>query len=235
MAEDKLSFKMTKPAMMLYAAQAVVPQAYAPFGKKPKQDAKKVYSCQMVFDPDHPDVATQKQMILQAGKAKFPGLDIAAEVKAGKFKVPFSSGDKIVAKRTAKLLAAGKADDHKLDFLKGKVVFKAASDFPTALGVRIKGQGDIDVNEDNKSVHKDAFYNGCSGLWGVSYRAYDAVNDSDDAKPGVKAYLDIVHSLNTGARIQLGGRSAAEAFKGVAGAAVDESVVGNDLDDEIPF
>lgn len=233
MPEEKLSFTSTTPANMLYP-NVIVPVAYTPFGTKPKPDAKKSYSVQMFFAPDHPDVAVQKKMILQAAQAKWPGLNIAEEVKQRKLLVPFKSGDSIVSKRTAKMAAAGKQDDHKLDFLKGKVVFKASSDFPTALGVRVKGQGDIDVTEDNKSVHKDAFYNGCLGLWGVSYRAYAAIND--DGKPGVKAYLDIVHSLNSGARIQLGGKSAAEAFKGVAGSAVNESVVGSDeMDDEIPF
>lgn len=227
---DNLQFKMTKPGIMLYP-NVIVPKA---FGDKPKPDAKKSYSLSIALDQDHPDVATQKSLIMQAAKAKWPGLDVAAEIKAGRIKVPMSTGDKLCEKRAAKRKAAGHEDDHKLDAFKGKVIFKASSDFPVALGVRVKGQGDIDVTEDNKAVHKEAYYTGCLGLAGFSYKAYDAINE--DGKPGVKAYLDMVHSLNSGTRIQTGGRSAAEAFKGVAGGVSSEDPTGGaELDDEIPF
>ena len=228
MAEN-LQFRMTKPGMMVYP-NVIVPKA---FGQNPKPDAKKSYSISFALDQDHPDVAPMKALILQAAKSKFPGLDIGAQVKDGKFKVPFTSGDKIAERRALKRKAAGKEADDKLDFLKGKIVFKASSDFPIALGVRTKDQGDVDVTDDNKSIHKEAFYTGCSGLGGFSYKPYDAINE--DGKPGVKAYLDIVHSLNSGKRIQIGGKSAAETFKGVAGAAVDESVSGDELSDADGF
>ena len=226
---ELLQFKMTKPGMLVHP-NVITPKA---FGRNPQPDAKKSYSTQIALDPDHPDVLTMKQMAVAAAKAKWPGLDISEAVKTGALRMPWTTGDKTIAKRNAKATAEGKPVDQKYDFLKGKILFKAASDFPIALGVRLKGQGDIDVGEDNKSVHKDAFYTGCSALVGVSYKPYDAVGE--DGKPGVKAYLDIVHSLNTGTRYKTGGRSAAEAFKGVAGSAVDESVTGEEIDDEIPF
>lgn len=228
---DLLQYKMTKPAIMVYPT-VITPKA---FGTNPKPDAKKSYSINFALDADHPDVKGMKDQILAAAKAKWPGLNIALEVKEGRLRVPFTSGDKMIEKRAKKRQAAGKEPDDKLDFLKGKIVFKASSDFPVALGVRVKGQGDIDVTEDNKSVHKEAFYTGCLGLGAFSYRPYDAIKEED--KPGVKTYLDMVFSLNSGKRIQTGGRSAADTFKGVAGAASSEDPTAGsaELDDEIPF
>jgi len=224
---DLLQFRMTKPATMVYPT-VITPKAY---GQNPKPDAKKSYSTSFALDADHPDVLAMKQMAVAAAKAKWPGLNISEEVKAGNLKMPWTTGDKMIERRNKKIMAAGKPASDKLDFLKGKIVFKASSDFPIALGVRISGK-DIDVTEDNKSIHKEAFYTGCLGLGGFSYKAYDAIKEDD--KPGVKAYLDIVHSLNSGVRIQTGGRSAAEAFRGVAGSAVDESVIGvEELSDDM--
>lgn len=226
---DKLQYKMTKPAMQLYP-QVLTPKA---FGSNPKPTDKKSYSISFVFEPDHPDVAGQKAQMLAAAKAKWPGLDIKAEVAAGRMRMPFTTGDKMIERRNKKAVAAGKTPDGKLDFLKGKIVFRTASDFPPALGVRVKGQGDIDLTEDTKGTHKDAFYTGCMGLGGFTYGPYDAVKEDD--KPGVKTYLDMVHSLNTGKRLSTSGRSAAETFKGVAGAAVDEDPTADTMDDDVPF
>lgn len=228
---DNIKFTMTAPASMLYPT-VIEPKAYAPPGTKAKPDAKKSHSISFYMAPDHPDVVGMKGSLVAAAKAKWPGLNISEEIKAGNLQLPFTTGEKLVAKRTKKLTAAGKADDHKLDFLLGKVVFKASSDFPVALGVRVKGQGDIDVTAENKGIHKESFYTGCLGLGAFSYRAYDAIKDGD--KPGVKAYLDMVHSLNHGPRIKIDGKSAADTFKGVAGASVTEDPT-DGMDAEIPF
>src|SRR3990167_1161148 len=229
---DNLKYTMTAPASMLYPT-VIEPKAYAPPGTKAKPDAKKSYSNSFYMLPDHPDVKAMKGQLVAAAKAKWPGPNSGGELQAGRMQLPFTTGEKLIAKRTKKLTAAGKEDDHKLDFLKGMVVFKASSDFPVALGVRVKGQGDIDVTAENKGIHKDAFYTGCLGLGAFSYRAYDAIKESDN--PGVKAYLDMVHSLNHGPRIKIDGRSAADTFKGVAGSAVGEDPTTGGLDEEIPF
>ena len=212
-----IRYTMTKQGIMAHP-HVITPVAYSPDGKPARADAKKSYSCSFVLDLDHPDVAPMKAAIVAAAKAKWPGLDIAAEAAAGRLKVPFSSGDKQIAKRTTKLKAKGKEYTGDADFQKGKIVFKASSDFPPALGVRVLGQGDIDVTEDNKGLHKGAFYFGSEGLGAFTFRPYDPVGE--DGKPGVKMYLDMVHSLNRGKHLQTQ-RSAAEAFKGVAGSAVD--------------
>ena len=231
MADNDIKYTMTAPASMLYPT-VIEPKAYAPKGSKPKPDATKSYSINFYMDPEHADVAGMKKSLVDAAKAKWPGLNIGEEIKAGKLKLPFTTGDKMIEKRNKKLVAAGKDVDDKMDFLKGKVVFKASSTFPIALGVRVKGQGDIDVTNQNKGVHKDAYYNGCLGLGAFTYRAYDAIKEDDN--PGVKAYLDMVHSLNTGPHHKISGRSAADTFKGVAGAAVGEDPTAG-MEDEIQF
>lgn len=228
MAANDIKYTMTAPASMLYPT-VIEPKAYAPPGTKPKPDAKKSFSNSFYMPVEHPDVTAMKGALVSAAKAKWPGLNIVEELKEKRLKFPYTTGEAMIAKRAKKQQAAGKTVDNKLDFLKGMVVFKASSDFPVALGVRIKGQGDIDVTAENKGIHKEAFYTGCLGLGSFTYRAYDAIKEGD--LPGVKAYLDMVHSLNTGPRIKIDGKSAADTFKGVAGGVVQEDPTGGELVD----
>lgn len=215
-----VKYLMTKPGVMAHP-NLITPKAF-------KAGAKPQYSVSFVLDQDHPDVAPLKAAILQAAKAKWPGKDIAAEVKSGALKVPFTQGDKQIERRKKKLADAGKEYKGDADFQSGKILFKASSEFPTALGVRVKGQGDIDVTDENKALHKNAFYFGANALGGFTLRPYDGVGE--DGKPGVKMYLDLVHSFNTGKKLTSGQKSATEAFKGVAGAVVDEDpTAGGDM------
>ncbi len=241
MAED-IKFTMTKPGILAHP-NVVTPKAFSQNGKPAAADAKKVYSASFVIAQDHPDVAPMKQNILAAAKALWPGVNIIEAIKAGSIKVPFSTGDRIADKRVAKLKAQGKEDDHKGDYMRGQVVFKASSDFPPGLGVArykmavIDGverkvfDGPIDVTEENKGMHKGAFYFGTQACGRFTYRAYE-VNDTK----GVKAYLDMVLTFNRGKKLA-GEKSAAEAFKGVAGMVSTEDPTGgeNTLDDEILF
>ena len=235
MARDLLKYTMTKPAIGLYIEGAVEPRAYAPNGQKPKPDAKKSYSGSFVLDADHPDVAGMKDTILKAAQAEWPGRDIKDAVAKGELKMPFTSGDKMIAKRAKKRVAAGKEADTVLDFLKGKLVFKASSDFPVALGVRVNGSP-IDVTEDNKAIHKKAFYTGVACVGSFTYGPYTV-----DDKEGVKAYFDACFSFNSGPHLKIGGRSSADTFKGVAGVVVDTDPTAgapgadDDDGDEIPF
>ena len=230
MARELLKYTMTKPAIGFYIEGAVEPKAYAPNGQKPKPDAKKSYNGSFVVDLDHPDVAGMKGQILAAAQAEWPGRNIKEAVAKGELKMPFTTGEKLIERRAKKRIAAGKEADDVLDFLKGKLVFKASSDFPVALGVFVDGKA-IDITEDNKALHKKAFYTGVNCLGQFTYSPYTV-----DDKEGVKAYFDSCLSLNTGLHIKIGGRSAADAFKGVAGSVVDvDPTLGSTDDDDIPF
>lgn len=197
---------------------------------KPKGDPS--YSGIFVFKNEHPDLAALKALIVATAKAKWPDQDVVAKMKAGEIKLPFGSGDKIADKRVAALKAAGKEDDKRGDFQRGCTVFKSSSQYPPGLGVVANG-AIVDVTQDNKALHKDKFYFGTEVLVRFNFKAYDGV---DDGKPGVKAYLDMVVSLNKGARLS-GRTSTAEAFKGVAGlASMEDPTAGDGLgDDEMPF
>lgn len=230
MADEKQQaniYQVNTPVLMGHP-HVVEPVAFKHNGKA-KGDPS--YSAIFVFKPDHPDVAPLKAAIIAAAKALWPDRDIVGDVKAGKLKVPFSSGDKIADKRVAELKAAGKEDDKRGDFQRGCIVFKSSSQYPPGLGVVSNG-AIVEVNSDNKALHKDKFYFGTQALVRFNFKAYNAVNEGLD---GVKAYLDMVVSLNKGERLS-GRQSAAEAFKGVAGLATMEDPTGGDsLDDEIPF
>ncbi len=214
-------YQFNTPAIMGHP-HVLEPVAFK--GKNGKAKGDPMYSGIFVFKNDHPDLGPMKQMIIAAAKAKWPDLDIVAEAKAGKLKLPFSSGDRIADKRVEKLKAAGKEDDKRGDFQRGCTVFKSSSAYPPGLGVVANG-AIVEITSDNKVVHKDKFFFGTQVLGRFNFKAYDAVGD--DGKPGVKAYLDMVLTLNKGERLS-GRTSTAEAFKGVAGLASTEDPTGGD-------
>ena len=230
MAENT-DYVMTKPGMMIFP-KVLEAEAYRPKkGQPAAADAKKSFSCGFCLDLDHPDVAPLKTLILQVAKTEWPALDINAAVKANVFHIPFAYGNKLIEARTAVLAAGGKEPDGKYDFQKDKIIFNSSTGekYPPALGVRTK-QGDIDLSPDNQGLHKNAFYTGCLGLGVFNVKPYTI----SATNKGVKLYLTTVHSLNSGARIQVGGRSASETFKGVAGSAVAENPEAG-MDEEVPF
>jgi len=205
------------------------PKSFKGPNGKDKGDPK--YSATFVLKNDHPDLQGLKAKVVEVAKAKWPGRDVIADMKAGAIKLPFSAGEKLIEKRVAKLKAAGKEDDGKGKFQEGSTVFKAKSDYPPGLGVVANGQI-VEVTQDNKAVHRAAFYFGVQCLFRLNFSAYDGV---DEGKPGVTAYLDMVLSLNKGDRLA-GRQSAADIFKGVAGLiSTEDPTAGEELADESVF
>lgn len=190
---------------------------------KPTGEPK--YSLNAEFDPASQDFAAFKAACIAAARAKWPGRDIAADYKAGNFKMPWTNGDKLADK--AKL----KGKDR--EFSRGKIVVTSRSKFQPILSVVQNGKiTDIDGEAGAQLIRK-VFYNGTEVLAEFNLQAYDAVDDT--GKDGVTAYLNRVLSLNRGARLS-GGQSSAEVFKSYIGAATDEDpTAGDDLDAEIPF
>ena len=230
MAEtDKNSIYQVNSPVLMGHPHVLDPVAFKRNGKA-QGDPK--YSAIFAFKNDHPDLPALKTTILAVAKAKWPDRNIIEEAKAGNIKMPFANGDRLADKRVAKLKSVNKEDDKRGDFQRGCTVFKASSAFPPGLGVVVNGAL-VDITADNKALHKSAFYFGVSTLVRFNFRAYDKINE--DGKDGVTAYLDMVVSLNKGAKLA-GSKSAAETFKGVAGLASTEDPTGGDnLDDEIPF
>lgn len=192
--------------------------------RKGRPTGEPKYSSNFEFVPDAEDLKAIKAAAVAEAKAKWPGRDIAADFKAGKFKMPWTSGDTLADK--------AKARDKDREFSRGKVVLTARSKFQPILSVA-EGRGAKDFDgEADKAAIKKVFYTGVEVLWEINLQAYDAVDE--DGKDGVTAYLNRVLSLNRGTRLT-GGQSSAEVFKDYIGAASEENPLEGDLDDEIPF
>ena len=231
MSEVTGMFSLTVPAVMSF------PHLLEPakFKRNGREQGEAKYGASFLFaiDPAHPDTAGIKSKVLEVAKAKWPGRDVAGDYKAGKLKLPFTSGDKLCDKRVAKLKAAGKDDDHKGDFQKGHLVLKAASKYAPNLAVIANGKI-VDLDGSNKEAFKGQFYFGVKALALFNFVAYDAIKDGEN--DGVTAYLQSVLSTNKGDRLS-GGASAAETFKGYVGqiSAEDPTAGSEELSDDISF
>ena len=219
-AKETTIYQVNTPVTLIFP-NVVDPK---PFQEKGKAKGDPKYSASFVFKTDHPDLPDMKSLILSVAKAKWPGRDVIADVKAGKLRMPFTTGEKIAAKAEAKIKAAGKEfDASRTEYLKGTIVFKTKSDYPPGLGVVTSANQIVEVTSDNKALHKGAFYFGTDCLCRMNFVAYEG----EAIGAGVTAYLDMVVSLNRGKRLS-GRVSAAEAFKGVAGSASMEDPTGGD-------
>jgi hypothetical protein len=231
MATQDQKFTTTAP-VILYFPNLIEPKAYAPKGREPAPGTRKKYSSGFLFKADHPDVAQLKAMILAVARGLFPTLDIGAEYKAGRFRLPFKTGERELALYQAKLTEEGKEYAGQRDWLNGTIKFQAdtGEDIRVKLGVRKNGQ-DIDLTPETVGLHRNAFYSGVEALAMFSVHPYKAINS--EAIPGVKLYLSVVHSLNRG-KPHFEGLSASDVFKNVAGGTSTENPTA-DLEDEVPF
>lgn len=189
----------------------VFPQLFEP--KPIKRNGKEVgdpiYSCSFLFAPEQ--IEDLKKKALDVARAKWGGRNFNDEVKAGTFKLPFSTG----AKEKAKADAKGKDGL----FYEGTIVLKTKSKYRPGV-VDDKKQEIIDPNK---------VYSGCYGYAEVNFVAYEGVSGGSD---GVTAYLNFVLKSRDGDR--LAGRTAADVFSGIEGGSSDYNPV-EAGDDEIPF
>jgi hypothetical protein len=200
-----------------------------------KEQGDPKYGSVLVFDKEHPNLNAIKEAAVAIAKAKWPGRDVGADYKAKLLKMPWRNGDDWIARNAAKLAKKGKEDDHKYDYMAGKVVLKSASKFRPRLSFIENGKITPDLDDAGIQRHKAKFYNGVEALVEINLVAFDAVKEGD--ADNITAYLNIFCSTNTGKRVG-GGRSASEAFAGYAGKAKPEDPTKGDpdgLDDEIPF
>ena len=195
------------------------------FKSNGKESGEAKYSASFVFDADNPDFNIVKSTALAVAKAKWPGRDIAGDFKAGKFNLPFTPGNTMIAERKAKLAASGKEYDGKADFMAGKLVLKTSSKFAPRLACIENGKITPDLEGAALALNKGKFYFGTKCLIQVNLVPYETPQGA-----GVTCYLNIVNTLNEGVRLS-GGQTAAEAFSQYAGKATTE----NPMDDEIPF
>lgn len=195
--------------------------------KRGKEQGDPKYQASFMFEPDHVDLNALKAKAAQAAKSKWPNRDLK------ELQFPFANGDALVAKKKKELTDAGKEYSGSHDYYAGFVVLKSSSKFPARLaGIENKKVVDY-VEPAQIAASKSKFYNGVKVLAEVNFVPYEGVSQNPD---GVTAYVNMVLTTNTGARINMG-RSAAEVFKGVAGLASTDDPTGGQggVDDEIPF
>lgn len=219
-------YTLTQPVIVTHP-QFFEAKAFMRKGK-PAGDPK--FSGSFVFEPDSPDLAALKALAVKLAKTKWPDRDVIQMSKEGKFKFPFTSGDKIAAAYAAKQKEAGKEDDGRADFQKGKVVIKTASKYAPRLSVVVNGKA-VDLTPENTAQFKSQFYFGVKALGQLNLVAYDKVGET--GVDGITVYLNMVLSLNKGERLT-GGAPGAEVFKDYLGTMTAEDPTAGGVD-EIVF
>ncbi len=215
-------YALTAPVTLLFPA-LVTPRKYKVRGKE-TGEAK--YGASFLVASDHPDLKPMKDHAIALAKAKWPGRDLGADVKGGSFKLPWTSGDVMIARDNAKLQRENKPTSDRNAFMAGKVVFKASSKFPAVLSLLENGRMIENLQGAALEAAAGKFYFGCEVLAEFNFQPYDRVKEED--QDGVTCYLQQVVSLNKGTR--LGGqiRSASDTFKGYVGASTLEDPTGED-------
>jgi hypothetical protein len=218
MANAKIVYTLTAPTPMdqpiLFKAEPVVK------GGKPK------YSGKFLFALTHKDLGEIKKLVIQCAQTKFPGKDIVSEWRAGRFAVPFETGEQFNTRRVSKVDDKGKAKTA-IEHLNGMTILTARSDFQPQLGV-VENGGVVDITEVNQVQFQSRFYPGVEVLGQIELSAYDAVGNG---VPGVNAYLNVVLSTGKGKRLGSAGRPASDVFSGYMG----QASTTNPTNEEIPF
>ena len=173
------------------------------------------YSINAEIDAGSKELTRLRAAIGEAAKELFPGLDLGTAIKSGDFIVPLVSGDLLADKAKQKSQATGK--ERLREWSRGKFVLTARSkeDYPPALtivqGGKVIALEGIDAK---RAAERANFYSGQRILFGVRLKAYNGVGVG--GKPGVKAYLEAVHSCGGGEKL-FGGRDPTERFRDYIG------------------
>lgn len=204
--------------------------------KNGKQVGEPKFDVSIGLPLDGPDLAAIKANMVRVAKAKWPGRAIGKEAgkkddngnpKLPTFAFPLKSGDELADKEKAK----GKDRET----ARGKVILTARSQFQPTLSI-VEGGQIVTLDDTTVKLHASKFYPGVLVGARVSFHAYEGGTGPD----GVSARLEMLVSFNKGAKLQGGGKNAADVFKGYAGIVTSEDPTTKagsaaDLDDEIPF
>lgn len=152
-------------------------------------------------------------------------LSLADAIKNGVFATPFVSGDRLADEAKRKSEVPG-AKQRLREWSRGKWVLSARSKEDRAPLVSVfEGGKFVPVTEPAalQVAQGKHFYGGAKVLFGVWFRAYNAVGDG---KPGVKAYFNEIAKVGDGDRLFGEARTAGSRFTEYRGTAVNESVTG---------
>lgn len=178
------------------------------------------YSVSLEFEPDSPDLAAIRAKIVSQAQAEFPGKDVPAAIRDGKFLVPIEDGDKLADKAKQKAIDAGTPDKRLREWSRGKKVLTART--AKAPGVAVVRGGQIVQLEDAAAVtaaRSAYFYTGVKVLAELDFVAYAGI---DDGLPGVACYLSSICSTGKGEKLIKEGRDLASTFSGYQGLDSDE-------------
>lgn len=204
-------FAMTRPGILAHPT-LFTPKPFK--GKNGKEKGEPKFASSIVLDTDHPDLAGIKSVIAAVARAAKPDVDLKT------LKTPLANGTVLADKRKA---SRGDKYTGEAEFQRGKAVVIARSKFAPGLSVLENGKI-IEITDDVlKAKYKDKFFFGAEALAEWNFVWYDAVDEG--GKPGVTAYLNKILVTGKGTRIA-GGRSAADAFSGFAGALSAEDPTG---------
>lgn len=218
MASEPNLFNLTQVVVMAHPNLITA----RPFKKNGKEVGDPKFGAQFVFKPDSEDLKAMKSLAIQVAKARWPGRDIAKDIKENNFSFPFNDGNKIAEKRKNK---SGKDD---ADYARGNVVIAARSKYRPNLAI-LEGGRLVDLTEEAAIVaNKGKFYFGVEVLAQFNFQPFEGGTGPD----GVCAYLNMVVSTNTGKKIAGGsGQSASQVFKGYVGGASAEDPTGGETED----
>lgn len=179
------------------------------------------------------DLTRLRADISTAAKELFPGLDLGAAIASGDFLVPLTSGDLIADKARNKARAAAQPGTPDVDlkrqreWSRGKFVLIARSKEDYQPSLTIVQNGKVIALEDKdarKAADRIHFYSGQRVLFGVRLKAYQAVGVN--GKPGVKAYLEAVHSCGGGEKLLGSAPDPTERFRDYVGKDTQEDPTG---------
>lgn len=230
------SFTTSQPVTLINV-NVIEPRKFKPKGSK-KEVGEAKYSLQGLLDPESDDFKSLKDVAIAVAREKWPGMNIGEEYKNGRFKMPWTTGDKRIARARKDAQNAGEDfNESRYEHLAGKIIVSASTKKTRpALGYVNNGKI-VDLLDDAAvSMNKGKFYSGVGGFIQLNLVAYDAVsNGVEEGVPGVTAYLQTV--VSTGKGKAIGGRSASSVFSAYVGkqSDVDPTTDPDGLDDEIPF
>lgn len=178
------------------------------------------FSANFELAADSKDLPRLRAAIADAARELFPGLNLGAAIADGSFVVPIANGDMLADKAMGKARMSaqpGTPDDQlkKLrEWSRGKHVLTSRSKEDYAPALTLVQNGKVVALEDKdarKAAERANFYSGQRVLFGVRLKAYEAVGQG--GKPGVKAYLEAVHSCGGGEKLLGGGSDPTERFR----------------------
>lgn len=199
MANTQVSklFATTYPVRLAYTKSLFRPRA---FRNQPADTAK--YDSGILFRPDHPDLASLRQLFVEAATQRWPGRALNT------LAFPLKVGDQIAD--NAKLRAKD------AEYARGFFVIQARSKFPPRLSAVVNGQLIVFEDDAQRASAASYFYDGVEAFVQVNFFTYDGVGANPD---GISAGLNVVNSLNQGDRLSLSSAASnpTEIFSGLAG------------------